>query len=240
MTLTLGLAYLTVVTHQRNREQQAALLRQQTILLRGSIEPQPPILPPTRAEVAAIERANFVESAKDRWNAEIEGAVRWAQNKDWEEVQEGVETAFTRLWYRATGGSASPAEVIDAKAQQAAGVVKNEAAGVAAVAKGAYADAKAKTEEKAEAAKGGIFSAIGKGFQSAKDAVMGAEQKVENGLSSPSPLPSSTTAPDSVEKALRQRFEKPSGEDVTKTAEEALAERYRPVEQRDNTKLRAV
>jgi len=239
VTLTLGLAYLTVVTHQRNREQQAALLRQQTVLLRSSIEPQPPLLPPTRAEVAAIERANFVESAKDRWNAEIESAVRWAQNKDWDEVQEGVETAFSRLWYRATGGSASPSEVVDAKAQQAAGIVKNEAAGVAAAAKSAYADAKAKSEEKAEAAKDGIFSAIGKGFRSAKEAVMGAEQKVENGLSS-SPLPSSTMAPDSVEKALRQRFEKHGGKDVTKTAEEVLAERYRPVEQRDNTKLRAV
>ncbi|KAH7026287.1 uncharacterized protein B0I36DRAFT_352173 [Microdochium trichocladiopsis] len=239
VTLTLGLAYLTVVTHQRNREQQAALLRQQTILLRGAIDPQPPVLPPTRTEVAAIERANFVESAKDRWNAEIEGAVRWAQTKDWDEVREGVETALGRLWNRATGGQ-NVGEVIDARAQQAAGIVRNDAAGVAAAAKSAYADAKAKTEDKADAAKGSIFSAIGKSVQRAKQAVVGAEQKVEQELSSSSPLSSSATAPDAVEKALRQRFEKPSGEEVTKTVEEALAERYRPVDQRDNTKLRAL
>ncbi|KXJ91163.1 hypothetical protein Micbo1qcDRAFT_163941 [Microdochium bolleyi] len=235
VTLTLGLAYLTVLAHQRNREQQAAILRQQTFLLSGAVDPLPPSLPPTRTELAAIERANLVESAKDRWNAEIEGAVRWAQNKDWEEVQEGVETALHRLWNRATGGP----EVVDARAQQAAGIIRNDAAGVAAAAKSAYADAKARTKDEADAAKSSIFSAIGKGVQKAKEAVVGAEQKLEQNVMLAT-TPNAREAPPDVEKALRQRYEKPSGDAVTKTVEEALAERYTPVDQRDNTKLRAL
>ncbi|KAJ1326745.1 MICOS complex subunit MIC12 [Microdochium nivale] len=235
VTLTLGLAYLTVVAHQRNREQQAAILRQQVFLLSGVIDPLPPVLPPTRTELAALERANLVESAKDRWNAEIEGAVRWAQNKDWEEVQENVEIGLGRLWTRVTGGT----EVVEARGQQAASIIKNDAAGVAAAAKSAYADAKAKTKDEAVTTKSSIFSAIGKGVQKAKEAVIGAEQKIEQNVMLAT-TPSGRVAPPDVENALKQRYEKPSGEPAAKSVEEALAERYTPVDKRDNTKLRAL
>ena len=38
-----------------------------------------------------------METAKDRWNEEIESAVRWAQQTDWNGVREGMEGAVARL-----------------------------------------------------------------------------------------------------------------------------------------------
>ncbi|KAI0538180.1 hypothetical protein GGR58DRAFT_501486 [Xylaria digitata] len=228
VTLTLGIAYLTLHTHQRNREQQAAILRQQTYLLSGVVDPLPPVLPPTRAERAAAERASFTETVKDRWNSEVEHAVRWAQTKDWTEVREGVETAVSRLWARGLGESQEGSEKSDS---------------VAAAAKSAYADSKArstelasktekKAEEKAEVAKSTVLGAIGKGiekgqgfFGKSKSTAGGAEEKV-NAKESP------------VEKALQQRYEKPSGLD--QTVEEALAARYAKADQKGNTNLKAL
>ncbi|KAI1085342.1 hypothetical protein F5B20DRAFT_140752 [Whalleya microplaca] len=253
-TLTLSVAYLTVLAHQRHREHQAAILRQQTYLLHELVDPLPPVLPPTRAELAARERASLVESAKDRWNAELEGAVRWAQTKDWDEVREGVETAVSRLWARASGKT--PEEIAKAEAEaeaeldrrlaqsRAAAATANEkSAGVAAAARSAYADAKArgaeaatKTEEKAEDAKGGILSAIGKGFEKGKEAVgkaksaVGlAEQKVESQLD-PNLSP--------VERALNERYQQSHALD--RSADEILASRYAPHDQKDNTQLKAL
>ncbi|KAI0912282.1 hypothetical protein F4823DRAFT_221391 [Ustulina deusta] len=228
VTLTLGVAYLTLLSHQRSREQQAAILRQQTYLLSSVIDPLPPVLPPTRAELAAAERAHFTETAKDRWNSEIEHAVRWAQAKDWTEVREGVETAIGRLWARGLGETQEAAEKRDS---------------VAATAKSAYADAKAKSvelagvaekkaEEKTDKAKGTVLGIIGRGIEKGKEvlgktksAVVGGEEKVEPTLSP-------------AEKALQQRYEKPSESD--RTAEEILAARYAPIEQKDNTGLKAL
>jgi len=38
-----------------------------------------------------------VDTAKDRWNEEVESAVRWVQRTDWNEVREGMEGAVSRL-----------------------------------------------------------------------------------------------------------------------------------------------
>jgi altered-inheritance-of-mitochondria protein 5 len=246
VTLTLGVAYLTVLAHRRNREQQAAVLRQQTYLLSGIVDPLPPKLPPTRAELAAAERANLTEVAKDRWNAEIEHAVRWAQSKDWVEVREGVEGAISRLWVRALGEAQEDAEKGEQKARdltsKARGEAREKTDSVAAAAKTAYADAKAKSvevankaEEKAEDAKDAVLGAIGKGIEKskevlvkAKSAAVGAEEKIQ----------SSTLTVSPVEKALQQRYEKRSGLD--QTVEEVLAARYVPIDQKDNTNLKAL
>lgn len=246
MTLTLGVAYLTLLAHQRNREQQAAILRQQTYLLSSVIDPLPPALPPTRAELAAFDRANLTEAAKDRWNAEIENAVRWAQSKDWTEVREGVETAVGRLWARALGqaqegeekGTAVARDLLRKSSEDAG----NQTNSVSAAAKSAYADAKArssevasKTEAKAEEAKGTVMSAIGKGIEKgkevlgkAKSAVVSVEEKADEAAPTLSP----------VEKALQQRYEK-LGES-NQTAEEILAARYAPADQKGNTNLKAL
>lgn len=241
MTLTLGVTYLTLLAHQRNREQQAAILRQQTYLLYGVVDPLPPVLPPTRAELAVVERASLTEAAKDRWNSEVEHAVRWAQTKDWSEVREGVETAVSRLWARGFGDAREGAENGEGRAAAAvrdlSSMVKGEAReksdGVAAAAKSAYADAKAKSVEiGSKAEKSTVMGFIGRGIEKGqevlgktKSAVVGLEEKVDP-----------TSSP--VEKALQQRFEKPNG--LNQTVEQALAARYVPEDQKDKTNLKAL
>lgn len=96
MTLTLGLAYLTVLSHERNRQAQALYLRSQHQLLNSLIDPTP-VQPHSRAELARQSRSTFTETAKDRWNDEVENAVRWVQTTDWNGVREGMEGAVARL-----------------------------------------------------------------------------------------------------------------------------------------------
>jgi len=50
------------------------------------VDPQPATAPPVAREV----RTGLVESAKDRWNGEVEGLVRRVQGTDWGVVREGV------------------------------------------------------------------------------------------------------------------------------------------------------
>ncbi|KAI1336753.1 hypothetical protein F5Y15DRAFT_393047 [Xylariaceae sp. FL0016] len=250
VTLTLGVAYLTVLAHQRNREQQAAVLRRQTLLLSGLYDPLPPVLPPTRTEMAAKERAQVIETAKDRWNSEVEGAVRWAQNNDWEGVRLGFERTLAQLWSNAFGKPGNEVAKGEKKAEAVAREIRGEARrekeSLVPAAKNAYANTKArsvealdKTEDKAQEAKGSLFGALAKGvekgkeaFGKAKDAVSTAEDKVmdkvDDKLEGLSP----------VEKALNQRYQKSRGNE--KTVEELLRERYLPVDKQDHTNLKAL
>ena len=97
MTLTLGMAYLTVLAHERNRRAQAQALRSQSRVLNSLFEPEALPPPQSRAELAREERSTLVETAKDRWNEEIENAVRLIQKTDWNDVREGIEGAVSRL-----------------------------------------------------------------------------------------------------------------------------------------------
>lgn len=63
------------------------MLSQQSAVLLNIVEPQPLQPPPTLREV----RGGFVEMAKDRWNAEIEGLLRRTYDKDWSKARVGVE-----------------------------------------------------------------------------------------------------------------------------------------------------
>ncbi|KAI1435174.1 hypothetical protein GGR50DRAFT_338573 [Xylaria sp. CBS 124048] len=248
VTLTLGVAYLTVLAHQRNREQQAAILRQQTFLLSEIVDPLPPLLPPTRAELAAAERARFTEVAKDRWNAEVEHAARWAMSKDWTEVRENAETAVGRLLGRPQGQSWEEAAKEEMKkgvapARDLAIKVKEEARetseSVAAVAKSAYADAKAKStelaskaEEKAEATRDTLKGAIGKGIEK------GRELLGQNKATTAVPTEKVDVSLSPVEKALQKRYEEgPRGLD--QTVEEVLAARYAPFDETENANANA-
>jgi altered-inheritance-of-mitochondria protein 5 len=96
VTLTLGIAYLTVYSHERNRQAQALYLRSQHQLLNSLVEPTP-VQPSSRTELARQSRSTFTETAKDRWNDEVENAVRWVQSTDWNGVREGMEGAVARL-----------------------------------------------------------------------------------------------------------------------------------------------
>jgi MICOS complex subunit MIC12 len=97
VTLTLGIAYLTVLAHERNRRAQAEALRSQSRVLTSLLEPSPIPPPQSRAELAREERSSLTETLKDRWNDEVEHAVRRVQRADWNEVREGMEGAVARL-----------------------------------------------------------------------------------------------------------------------------------------------
>ena len=45
--------------------------------------------------------AGLWETAKDKWNAELENGVRKLQNVDWEGVQEGLEDTLGALYRKA-------------------------------------------------------------------------------------------------------------------------------------------
>ncbi|ROT35644.1 hypothetical protein SODALDRAFT_381793 [Sodiomyces alkalinus F11] len=141
VTATLGLAYLAIYTHQRNREYQSEILRSQTRVLDSLLEPVVPIPPPRRAEIEAARRANLVDTAKDRWNSEVANAVNWVQRTDWTEVREGLEEGVGTAWRTVFGGEPS---------QQAAAVVERVVT-TGEEAKGAWERAREKTLAAAEA-----------------------------------------------------------------------------------------
>jgi altered-inheritance-of-mitochondria protein 5 len=100
ITLTSSILYLTVALHQRNRLQQSLMLKQQSLILNNIIEPHVPPPPPTAREA----RVSVVESAKDRWNGEIEGLVKKAQTTDWNMVRDDLEGKMATLWGKALAG----------------------------------------------------------------------------------------------------------------------------------------
>lgn len=89
--------YLSLALHRQNRLLQASLLHQQTFLLSNIVNPLPPGPPSTSREVPA----GLWETAKDRWNAELERSVRKLQNTDWDAVRDGMEENVSRVWRRA-------------------------------------------------------------------------------------------------------------------------------------------
>lgn len=46
-------------------------------------------------------RAGVLETAKDRWNAELESNVRKVQNIDWNGVRERMEESVSAVWRKA-------------------------------------------------------------------------------------------------------------------------------------------
>ncbi|QDS76598.1 hypothetical protein FKW77_007536 [Venturia effusa] len=97
-TLTSSILYLTLSLHQQNRQQQALMLRQQSIILTNVVEPPLP-----EPQVSSREaRISVVESAKDRWNSEIERLVKKAQTTDWNQVGGRAADGLASLWSKAT------------------------------------------------------------------------------------------------------------------------------------------
>ncbi|KAK0613494.1 hypothetical protein B0T14DRAFT_569531 [Immersiella caudata] len=223
ITLTLGLTYLALSTHQRNRQSQSDILRAQTRVLSAlSQDPSLPrhaptsetdaLYPPSRAELAARERTHFLETAKDRWNSEIEGAVRWVQNKDWVSVREDAEE---RLLGAAKSVDTEElkrrAHSAEAKVAGVAGQVKQDVTG--AVAKGIE---------------------VGKDMVGrAKAAVYLAEERAE------AKMDAKLLGVSEIEKVLNQRYQRDESV-MKKSVKEVLAERYKPINERDNTRLRGI
>lgn len=101
VTATLGLTYLALLTHERQRAAQGAHLQSQASLLDSlllSSPYDPAEFPDSYSSEPAVRRLTLAETAKLRWNQEIQAAVRAVQNADWEQVREGLEGAVGRVW----------------------------------------------------------------------------------------------------------------------------------------------
>ncbi|KFY81667.1 hypothetical protein V500_11204 [Pseudogymnoascus sp. VKM F-4518 (FW-2643)] len=124
VTVTLGIAYLTVLAHERNRNAQGANLRTQSSLLNTLLLSDPSLAyPAPDAETGRTSRATLVETAKDRWNEEIQNAVRWVQGAEWGNVKEGMEGAVAKAL--GTGLEKSREEI--QSAEEKAGPIAREA-----------------------------------------------------------------------------------------------------------------
>lgn len=93
--LTSSLLYLSLALHQRNRVQQATLLRQQALLLNSIVEPLPAPMPPPRYVLA---NGGVAETVKHAWNEDVQAAVRWVQRVDWGKVRERAEARVVGMW----------------------------------------------------------------------------------------------------------------------------------------------
>lgn len=93
LTLTTTTLYFSLTIHQRSRAHQAAILRHQTLLLDSLADPTL-LRPNTDDELRpryVLARGSWSERWKDRWNGDVEGAVRWAQGLRWRTVREEAE-----------------------------------------------------------------------------------------------------------------------------------------------------
>ncbi|KAK1983509.1 hypothetical protein LZ30DRAFT_687628 [Colletotrichum cereale] len=267
VTVTLGVAYLTVLAHQRNRERQSHILRSQTHVLSTALEPQVRISPPlTRSEQAVKDRETIVTTAKDRWNREVENAVRWAQRTDWTEVREGLESSAARLWGGAIDKAGEAEQAVEKRAvplareatARGAAFAEEKGESVRREARSAWerareksfaaeeaarakaAEAKKYLDDKAAEVKVAVGEAVEKGKQQGQAVLVAAQQAagvVEDKVSVKADG-NVLPAASPVQKALHQRYEKPSG--LTKSVKQALAERYQRVDERDNTQLRGI
>lgn len=96
LTLTSSALYLSSVIHQRNRLHQSLSLRQSSHTLKQVYDPERTYTPPS----LRVHTAGVGDTAKDRWNTEVEKAVRRLQTTDWREVGQEVEGAVGRVWER--------------------------------------------------------------------------------------------------------------------------------------------
>ncbi|CAG8953978.1 hypothetical protein HYFRA_00009077 [Hymenoscyphus fraxineus] len=256
VTLTLSIAYLTVLAHERNRTSQALALRSQSRVLTSLLEPTPLPPPQSRADLAREERSTLVEAAKDRWNYEVENAVRWVQRTDWVDVRERAEDTVARVLgvglergrEGVERGEGRIVEAVKEGSERAFKEAKRELefagekaaelkSSVVAKSGRAKADAQSGTKDAVEsvrrsggtvdAAREALRGAVGAGIEKGKE-VLGLSQAV--GVVK--------DEKEAVERALRERYEK--GDVLNKSVEEVLEERYRPIDNRDNTVLRGV
>ena len=267
MTLTLGLTYLALVNHEQNRQAQSDVLRAQTRVLnslsqdlsspssrayrRARERDDVELYPPSRAEQAARHRAHFIETAKEKWNSEVEGAVRWVQNTDWADVREATEDTAARLLGLPTSTSApgegrTAGQVADAvrrevveDARQTAQYTKRTFEHTKESVRQAAASAATQVREDVGIARSAVAGAVERGIQKgreavgrAKAAVHMAEERLETRMDA------KLLHLSEVERALSQRYEK--SDVMSKSVEEILRERYIPIDKRDNTKLRGL
>ncbi|RCI09315.1 hypothetical protein L249_1434 [Ophiocordyceps polyrhachis-furcata BCC 54312] len=265
VALTLSLAYISIAEQQRRRETQSRILRAQTWTLQNIIDSDEGARQRQQLQLQSKPAASSMEQlAKDRWNLEIERAVRWVQTTDWAAVEQGLENRVAALWGEygsetLAEGEAKARDALDrAKAQATAKMedgarrAEEEARRVAVKLQDEARRAAAKAQDEAK-------HAVAKASDEARRLAAGTEDEAKGvwssalkrvrtalGWSGAEALASAATAEEriatsnsAVEKALRQRFER-RDEGMERAVEEVLRERYRPLEERDNTVLRGL
>jgi MICOS complex subunit MIC12 len=187
VTLTLGLAYLTVLSHERNRQAQALYLRSQHQLLNSLIDPTP-VQPPSRAELSRQSRSTFTETAKDLWNDEVENAVRWVQSTNWNGVRQGMEGAVARLLglglQKPREGVEEAEKQVGPKVQEAVDQSKAAARKGAEQAATGVDRAAAATIAGAERAPGAVKSSLDKAAAATREGVDKAGEEVQSAATS--------------------------------------------------------
>lgn len=212
------MTYLALTSHAHTRRSQSDHLRAQAaqlnLVARDSLAPvRRDPFPPLPAEHPHNHTETVIEAAKDRWNAEIEGAVRWAQTRDW------------------AGWEREAIEVVPEAGRQVgvvAGRVGGEVGeGVKHLGEG--------VKHLGEEAKGVVERGVERGRDMvgrARARAKLAEERFE------AKMDAKVLHLSDVERALAERFEK--REEDTRTVQEVLAGRYRPIGEKDHSRLRGI
>lgn len=149
-----------------------------------------------------------MEQAKARWNAEVEGAVRWVATRDWVAAREDAEDKLGRVWETVNSEeSVESGRVLKDTVVVRAGEAKE--AGVSMWEKGFR-----KTREVAEKAKAAVVGLAEDNKASQQQQQQGV--KVVVGESE-------------AERVIRERYERTPEQVLSKSVEEVLAERYKPL-----------
>ncbi|KAK0719692.1 hypothetical protein B0H67DRAFT_552006 [Lasiosphaeris hirsuta] len=237
VTLTLSLTYLALLTHAHSRQSQADTLRAQTRVVsslardpttprRSRYDPETTDeYPPSRAEQSAQHRADFVAAAKDRWNSEIEGALRWAQTRNWTGTREDAEARLAELGPVARRGADEVRSELRSVTEGAKSAIQG--AGKRAAEVGTGVGAEVREDARVAVAKGKEI------VKKTKAAVYLAEEKAVTKADA------KIFKTSEIDTALAQRYEKDDSI-MKKSVQEILAERYKPFDQRDNTRLRGL
>lgn len=254
VTLTLAVAYYSVIVHDSNRKSQALTLRSSTRTLNSIFEP---LVEPTRAELLRAERSSLLETAKDRWNAEIERTVRSIQNANWEEIWESRDLAIARLLGDNVDGAIQGAEtagrdvkvtssVIAEKAEKAWSEGKEKVAGKSSQISNEASSKIDQIQTKAsavgagtvDAAREAVRDAVNKGIERGNELVEQAQYAVNEGIVKGKDLAekargamgagtAGADASSELERALQERYEPTPSSLLERKPEEVLAERYK-------------
>ncbi len=231
MTLTLSIAYLSVLAHQRNRQRQGEVLRANAYVLNTlSAAPDTPVRPPppTRAELAALQRASFVETAKDRGTQRSRARCAGRRQQTGMACARASRMAQLACGHRCSShrgrenntGRCRSDEGNSRGSQVGRGVHRAEGCG------GGQDNSIASDNRRREqsAAAKGVFQ---KGVEKGKGAVDKAKAKAElAGESLESKIDRAMASLSDVDKALQQRYER-KHDIMTKSINEVLDERYR-------------
>jgi len=229
VTVTLAIAYYALFSHERNRQAQAINLRLATRTLNSIFEPPLEPLGPTRAELLRAERSTLLDTAKDRWNSEIERAVRSLQNANWEDIREKRDQAIAKVLGNSLEGARHGIENVE----KSAGAVWSEGKEKAMAktsqiteeipSKVEQVRTKASTAGAGtvDAARGAVRNAVSKGIEKGKELV----GKAQHAVGATAVESKEAIAQSGVERALEERY-KPRSSVLDQTPEEILAARY--------------